>query len=85
LPKIRNTQNRNSPTSPPLIDTMLLRLGRYCCLETQAPELNGIHAQCEQALRKSVLELPAVSKGDEARSEIDGRQPRHARVMGDRH
>ena len=57
---------RSNVTVGPPIDLLVygrdeLRLDRYRRLEAEDPDLKGIRAQWEQALRKAVLELPAIS------------------------
>jgi putative proteasome-type protease len=57
---------RSNATVGPPIDLLVygrdeLRLDRIRRLDAEDPDLKGIRAQWEQALRKAVLELPAIS------------------------
>jgi putative proteasome-type protease len=67
LISLDSTMRSNATVGPP-IDLLLysrdeLRVARHRRLEAEDPELKGIRAQWEQALRKAVLELPAISFG----------------------
>ena len=65
LISLDSTMRSNATVGPP-IELLVygrdeLRLDRYRRLEAEDPDLKGIRAQWEQALRKAVLELPAIS------------------------
>ncbi len=64
LISIDSTMRSNVTVGPP-IDLLLyaagdLRIRRYRRFSAEDPDLRTIHSQWEQALRKAVLELPAV-------------------------